>query len=78
MGWEWSGDPPEGTGVIRRPSQWAGSGREALPEGREQLGGPPKGPEWPAGPIGGREWSGCPPGWPEVVGRPSQRTGSDR
>ena len=30
---EWSGGPPGGSGVVGRPSCWAGSGQEALPEG---------------------------------------------
>ena len=31
--------------MVERPSQRAGSSREALPEGREGMGGPPKGLE---------------------------------
>ena len=33
-----------GLGVVRRPTQMAGSGREVLPEGQEWYGGPPGGP----------------------------------
>ena len=57
-GWEWSG-------IVRRPSQRSGSGRE-------WSGGHP---EW-SGMVGtltkDREWSGSPSGGLGVVGRSSQ------
>ena len=57
----WS--PSRGPGVVRRPVQRAWSGREAIPEGREWLGGLPEVWEWSEGnPVG-----------PEVVGKPSRR-----
>ena len=34
---EWSGGSPKCLGVVGRPSQICGSGREALPEVREAL-----------------------------------------
>ena len=66
------GSPPVGPGVVRRPSRRAGSGQEALLEGREWSGGPPKRPRvfrkpsrnarmrWKTLPEG-REWLGGPP-----------------
>ena len=64
--------------MVGRPSRRSGSGRETLPEvqryqetlpesgtGRETL------PEV-------RKWLADPPGGPEIVGRPSQRSGSGR
>ena len=38
---EWSGDPPACPGVVGRPSSMSRSGREALPDDRESLGGSP-------------------------------------
>ena len=32
---EWSGDPPKCPGVVERPSQMFGSGRETLSDDRE-------------------------------------------
>ena len=69
--WEWLGGHTEEQGVVGRLSRRAGSGREALPEGREVL------PEC-------QEWFGCTPrgpgvvekpGGPGVVGRPSRMVG---
>ena len=51
------------TGVFGRPSRMSGSGREALSDVWEWLGGPP-------GSLGG------PPECPEVVGSPSRMSGS--
>ena len=42
---EWSGSPSGGPGVVGRPSQKSGSGREALLEVWELLRAPPGGPE---------------------------------
>ena len=65
---EWSGGPPECSGVVGstygctglfgRPSQMSGRGREALPDVRE--------------------WLGRPPGCTGVVLRPSRMSGSGR
>ena len=49
------------TGVVCSPSRRDGSGPDALPEGREWLGGNPK----------GMEWLGGPPGGPGLLGKPS-------
>ena len=59
--WERLGDPPAGLGDVRRLSQRVGRGRNALLEGREELGGT-------SGELGGigRAGSGreaCPEGW---------------
>ena len=32
--WEWSGGPAKGPGVVGRPTQRVGTGREAITEGR--------------------------------------------
>ena len=82
--------------MVGRPCWRSGSGREALPKGREWLVGPL---EDPGGPLkvpgvlrrlsqrsqSGREalpevqkWSVGPPGGVEMVGRPSQMSGSSR
>ena len=39
---EWSVGPPGCLGMVGRPSLMSGSGREALPDVREFLGGPPE------------------------------------
>ena len=83
---QWSVGLPKGPGVVGRPSQRSGSGREALLEVRAWSGGPPRGSggvsrrSWRSG--SGRKalpkvskWSGGPPGGPGVVGRPSKRSG---
>ena len=68
---------PKGPGVVWRPSRRAGSGREALLEGHEDL---LKDREWSEGPSQragsgreafpqGRERTRGPPGRPRVVGR---------
>ena len=44
VGRGWPGGPPEGLGVVSRPSQRVGSGREALPVEQKWLEGPPG---WP-------------------------------
>ena len=64
----WSGDPPGCSGVVGRPSQMSGSGREALPDVWEESGDPSNG--WGSFP-GCPEVLGGPPKCPEVVGRPS-------
>ena len=46
---EWSGGPFECPGVVGRPSQTYGSGREDLLGGREAI---PDVWEWPGGPPG--------------------------
>ena len=56
---------PGGPGVVGRPSQRAGSGREAVPESWEWLGGPPRG----LGVVGTHS---------RRVGRPCLRAGSRR
>ena len=77
---EWSGRPPGCPGVVRkpywlsgrpsrmsrRPSRMSGSGRETLPNAWEW---------WEALPDV-LEWSGGHPGCLEVLGRPSQLSGS--
>ena len=73
-------------GVVRKPSQQFGSGREAIPDVREWSGGPPEIreclPITPGSPEAipvAREWSRVPPGCPEEVARPSRmfRSGRD-
>ena len=50
-GWEWSGGLPRGSELVRRPTRWVESGREAV----GGSGGPPGGsrvdgrPSWFAG-----------------------------
>ena len=65
QGWEWSGGPPVGPGVVRRHARRAGIGQEALPEGWECSRGSHKG----QGEVGRPT---------RMVGRPSQIAGSDR
>ena len=72
--------PSKGMGVVGRLSRSAGSGREAIPEGRERLGSPPKGPgvvrdtqggsEGPSGGSGGslEGQKASPEGWEWSVG----------
>ena len=69
-GREWSACPPSVPGVVVRLSWRAGSGQEALTKHREAL---PKGREWLGGPHG---VSRGPSKGQGVVGRPSRRVGS--
>ena len=72
MVWKWSGDPPGGPKVVKRPSRSSGRGQEALPKVRKWLGVHPGDME-----VVGK-WSRVPPGDSEVVGRPSRRSGNGR
>ena len=82
---EWSGGPPECSGVIGRPSRFFGSGREALPDVQEWSGGPPGGASVVAKPSrmsgSGRESPRVvemPSQFPGVVGRPLRMSGTGR
>ena len=60
--------PSRGLKVVERPSQKAGSGREALKKIREWSGGLSVGREWSEGPRGrskviGNGWEAHPKGW---------------
>ena len=46
---EWSGGPPECSGVVERPSRMSESVRDALPDVREWSGDPSECPEGPSG-----------------------------
>ena len=75
---EWSGGPPGCLGVVGRPSQMSGSGRESLPDvwgGREALPDVWGGQE---ALLHVRKWLGVLPGCPGVVGRSSRMPGSGR
>ena len=65
---KWSEGPPECPGVVGRPYRKSGSGREALPGGRNALLMSGSGREALADV---QEWSGGPPGCMGVGGRPS-------
>ena len=67
-GREGSNSPFGGVVGVRRPSRWAGSVQEVLPEGREWLGGPPEktGEVW----RNGRCWEFLPVGWQGSRGPP--------
>lgn len=68
--WEGSGVPPDGQVEVRRPSQRAEMGQEALSEVQEGLGGRSErgGKNWEAL-LEGREGSGGPSKDPGVVRR---------
>ena len=70
---EWSGDPPGFTGVVEKPSQMFGRGREALLD--EAL---PDFWEWLRGPPRFTGVVGSPRGFAGVVGKASQMSGSGR
>ena len=83
---KWLGDPPGGLEVVRRPSRRCVTDRETLPEVWKWLETPPEVRKWSGDPPGGTKWSETlpkvwnwsrdPSGSPEVVGRPSRRSGS--
>ena len=50
--WDWSGGPPECSGVVGRPSRMSRRGWEALTYVQEWSGGPPGCPLVVCGPFG--------------------------